>query len=235
MNAIQLRDIALKTVRGQRGRVRQGKCAGGNSYGYDVLPGKVVGGNTEHGERAVNITQAAIIRRIFTEYAQGFSAKRIAERVNRERIPSPSGGHWSATTILGSRTRRTGIINNTAYIGEMVRNKSSYWKDPDSAKRLATINPEDILGHVTVPHMWIVDDVLWEAVRQRQGPKVEKGPGMQVCNHRRPKTLFSGLMRCGCCGAGCSKVSKTGFGCSAARNKGDAVCQNKRVIHQAEL
>lgn len=33
MNAIQLRDIAIKTVRGQKGRVLQGKCAGGNSYG----------------------------------------------------------------------------------------------------------------------------------------------------------------------------------------------------------
>lgn len=33
MNAIQLRDIGLKTVRGQRGRARQGKSAGGNCYG----------------------------------------------------------------------------------------------------------------------------------------------------------------------------------------------------------
>lgn len=125
MNAIQLRDIALKTARGQRGRVRQGKCAGGNSYGYDVLPGTVVGGKTEYGDRAVNAAQAAIIRRIFTEYAQGFSAKRIAERLNREGIPSPRGGHWSATTILGSRTRRTGIINNTAYIVSVRSDRSA--------------------------------------------------------------------------------------------------------------
>jgi hypothetical protein len=88
---------------------------------------------------------------------------------------------------------------------------------------------------MAVPHLRIIDDTLWEAVRQRQGPMVEKGPGMRVCDHRRPKTLFSGLMRCGCCGSGFSKVSKNGFGCSAARNKGDAVCQNKRVIHQADL
>ena len=54
MNQILLRDIGIKTHRGQKGRVRAGKLAGGNAYGYDVLPGVTVNGKSEHGDRAIN-------------------------------------------------------------------------------------------------------------------------------------------------------------------------------------
>jgi site-specific DNA recombinase len=39
---------------------------------------------------------------------------------------------------------------------------------------------------------------------------------------RRASYLFSGLMRCGVCGGGFSKISAAHFGCSTARNKGPA-------------
>ena len=39
MNAIYLKDLADKTRRGLRGRVEAGRSGGGNSYGYDVIPG----------------------------------------------------------------------------------------------------------------------------------------------------------------------------------------------------
>jgi len=42
-------------------------------------------------------------------------------------------------------------------------------------------------------------------------------------------------MECGCCGAGFSKCSKDSFGCSAARNKGAAICTNMRLIKQKDL
>lgn len=94
MNAMQLRDIGIKTARGQRGRVRAGKIAGGNSYGYDVLPGVTVNGKEEFGNRAINSGQAAVIRRIFEDYARGISAGKIAEALNLEKVPGPRGGYW---------------------------------------------------------------------------------------------------------------------------------------------
>jgi len=42
-------------------------------------------------------------------------------------------------------------------------------------------------------------------------------------------------MECGCCGSGFSKIQKDSFGCSAARNKGKAICTNMRLIKQTEL
>ncbi|UWQ78688.1 zinc ribbon domain-containing protein [Leisingera sp. S132] len=83
--------------------------------------------------------------------------------------------------------------------------------------------------------MRIVEQDLWDAVRARQGELKTAGTNVPVWDRRRPKTLFSGLMACGCCGGGLAKISRDSFGCSPARNKGAAVCSNKRTIKQADL
>jgi len=52
---------------------------------------------------------------------------------------------------------------------------------------------------------------------------------------RRPRYLFSGLMCCGVCGGGFSKISEAHFGCSTARNKGETVCANRLTIRRDAL
>jgi site-specific DNA recombinase len=51
---------------------------------------------------------------------------------------------------------------------------------------------------------------------------------------RRPDYLFSGLVKCGCCGAGYTLINKTRYGCAAARNKGEAICTNRATIQREE-
>ena len=72
-------------------------------------------------------------------------------------------------------------------------------------------------------------------MRARQGALKSKGTDTPVWDRRRPRYLFSGLMRCGCCGSGFSKISADAFGCSAARNKGPAVCTNRLTIKRDVL
>ena len=235
MNQILLRDIGIKTHRGQKGRVKDGKLAGGNAYGYDVLPGTEVNGKAEYGDRAINRAEAEIVRRIFRDYAQGMSAGKIAEALNLEKVPGPRGGYWGTSTILGNRERGTGILNNELYAGKLVWNRLHYSKDPDTGKRNSTLNPEELLVGIDVPHLRIIADDLWNQVKGRQSAMKTKSTDVPIWDRRRPKFLFSGLMKCGCCGAGFSKVSKDGFGCSAARKKGPAVCTNMAVIKQADL
>ena len=50
---------------------------------------------------------------------------------------------------------------------------------------------------------------------------------------RRPRHLLSGLLRCGTCGGGFSKISRAHYGCSTARNKG--TCDNFRTIRRDDL
>ena len=86
-----------------------------------------------------------------------------------------------------------------------------------------------------VPELRIIDDELWEQVRSRQGALKSKNTGVAVWDRRRPKFLFSGLMECGCCDAGFSKISKDSFGCSAARKRAPAVCTNMATIRREDL
>src|SRR5262245_8802903 len=50
---------------------------------------------------------------------------------------------------------------------------------------------------------------------------------------RRPRYLLSGLLRCGACRGGFSKISKSHYGCSTARNKG--TCNNLLTLRRDEL
>ncbi|ARU01821.1 recombinase family protein [Yoonia vestfoldensis] len=235
MNAIFLKDLAVKTHRGLKGRALAGKSAGGLTYGYSAVNKVAANGEPIRGDRTINAEEAAVVRRIFQDYAKGLSPKKIAEALNIAHIPGPQGGNWGTSTIHGNRDRGTGVLNNELYIGRQIWNRLRYVKDPQTGKRISRLNPESDWVITDVPDLRIIDDDLWKQVRQRQGSLKSKGTGVPVWNRRRPRTLFSGLMECGCCGSGFSKIQKDSFGCSAARNKGEAVCTNKRLIKQTEL
>jgi site-specific DNA recombinase len=122
MNELYLKDLRQKTHRGLEGRVRKGMSGGGLCYGYDVVPGQT-------GARKINEAEAAIVRRIFEEYASGRSPRAIALQLNRDKVPGPRGGQWRDTAIRGHITRGTGILNNELYVGRLVWNRQQYRKD----------------------------------------------------------------------------------------------------------
>jgi DNA invertase Pin-like site-specific DNA recombinase len=91
MNALFLKDLAEKTHRGLRGRVEDGKSAGGLCHGYRVV--KTLNGATvTTGEREVVAEEAGVVERIFREFVAGVSPKQIAKNLNRERVAGPFGG-----------------------------------------------------------------------------------------------------------------------------------------------
>ncbi|MBO9462445.1 recombinase family protein [Labrenzia sp. R5_0] len=225
MNAIFLKDLAAKTHRGLRGRVENGFSGGGKCFGYDVVGGE------ERGQRTINEQQASVVRRIFDEYAAGKSPKAIAAQLNKEGIAGPSGKGWGQSTINGNRQRGTGILNNELYAGRLVWNRLRYLKDPSTGKRVSKLNPESEWITQDIPELTIIDAPLWQKVKDRQG-------ALNTLNKpfwakQRPRNLFSGLVKCGCCGGGYSMISQTHMGCSNARNKG--TCDNRKSIHRERL
>ena len=239
MNALFLKDLADKTRRGQRGRVELGKSGGGNSYGYDVVKQFASNGEPIRGDRTINVAEAEVIRRIFRDYVAGKSPKRIATELNKEGIRAPNGGDWGFSTLNGNAKRGNGILNNEMYIGRMVWNRQRFIKDPDTGKRQARPNPESEWVVQDVPELRILDDELWTAAKARQTAiKIRRGDdGREAENHfrdrRRPKYLFSGLTKCGCCGGGYAMISADLVGCSTARNKG--TCDNRKNIRRDRL
>ena len=89
--------------------------------------------------------------------------------------------------------------------------------------------------NLDVPDLCILSDTLWAGVKERQltVKKDRSATDVPFWDRRRPRYLFSGLMKCGCCGGGYSKISKDAFGCSTARNKG--TCDNRLNIRRDVL
>jgi site-specific DNA recombinase len=57
--------------------------------------------------------------------------------------------------------------------------------------------------------------------------------GIRSERARRPNYLLSGLLKCGTCGGGFSKISQSHYGCSTARNKG--TCDNLLAVRRDKL
>ena len=236
MNALFLKDLADKTRRGLRGRVEDGKSGGGLCYGYDVVKKFDASGEAVRGDRTINEAEAGIVRRIFADYLDGKSSRTIAMALNREGVAGPQGSEWGPSTIHGNPKRGTGILNNELYIGKLVWNRLRYIKDPDTGRRVSRLNPESEWVIHEVPELRLIDQAVWDAVKARQNrlayDAVETSPN-PLNDRRRPKHLFSGLVKCGCCGGGYSMISKDLLGCATARNKG--TCDNRLNIRRDAL
>lgn len=244
MNALFLKDLAAKTHRGIRGRVEDGKSGGGLCFGYNVVKQLDARGDPIRGDREINEAEADVVRRIFREFAAGVGPRTIARTLNEEGVPGPAGKLWNDTTIRGHVKRGTGLVNNELYIGRLIWNRLRYIKDPSTGKRVSRLNPESEWIIKDVPELRIVDDALWQRARERQGEIAEKYANVTeaVRKHhkknrlngtRRPKSLLSGLVFCGCCGWPYSLRGADRFACSNHISKG--ACSNSRTIPREEL
>ncbi|MBB5703057.1 DNA invertase Pin-like site-specific DNA recombinase [Ochrobactrum daejeonense] len=230
MNALFLKDLAMKTHRGLRGRVEKGKAGGGLCYGYKVVKKFDANGEPIRGDREIIPEEADTIRRIFREFASGKSPKSIAKDLNREGVPGPLGRAWGDTSIRGHVSRGTGIINNELYAGVLVWNRLRYIKDPSTGRRVSRINPESAWIRTEVPPLRIVDDELWNATRARQkqiseifGPNPAntlEGRMKRVHLANRPVHLLSGLLTCGCCGGKYGIITPNRYACLNHHRRG---------------
>ena len=244
MNALFLKDLAAKTHRGLRGRVEDGKSGGGLCYGYKVIQQIDGRGQPVRGDREINPAEAEVVRRVFRDFAAGVGPRTIARMLNDEGVPGPNGKPWGDITIRGHVKRGTGLVNNELYVGRLIWNRLRYVKDPSTGKRVSRLNPESAWITTEVPELRIVDDALWLAVRARQAEIAEQYANVaeavrehyernRLSGTRRPRSLLSGLIFCGCCGGPYSLRGADRFACSNHIGKG--TCSNGRTIPRAEL
>jgi DNA invertase Pin-like site-specific DNA recombinase len=229
MNALFLKDLAAKSLRGQLGKARSGLAAGGIPYGYKVVKEFGPDGELIRGKRKIVAENAVVVRRIFEEFAAGRSAVAIAKGLNAEAISAPRGGTWNPSTIHGHRGRGVGILHNPLYRGRQVFNRHAFVRDPDTGTRRARMKDRTEWVETPVPELAIVDDDLWQRVHDRLASIPERPPE----KHRRPKRLFSGLIECGKCGGQMTIAYRDRYGCSGARQKG--ICDNKRTMAAPEV
>ena len=83
-----------------------------------------------------------------------------------------------------------------------------------------------------MPELRIVSPELWDRVKARQKAQRERGLAVRKALHKNartgagPKYLFSGLLKCHCCGANYIIVDSYRYGCAKHRDRGSTVCKN---------
>jgi site-specific DNA recombinase len=257
VNELYLDDLREKTHRGLAGRVARGLSAGGRIFGYrtvrveteGVRPGK----HTAPARYEIEPREAAVLRRIFREYADGRSMKTIAHALNAEGVPFPAKDTkrrparrgWALSTIHV-------ILRNEKYRGIWVWNKTRFLKDPATGKRRPMLRPPQEWVRHEYPELQIVEPNLWAAVQARLtvlGERFGSGHGQQPRGAIRAAYspyLLSGLLRCGLCGARMTAQTATRrkgntvfrygwYRCSFAAAKGPAVCRHATWYRQDRL
>lgn len=226
-----IRNVREKTWRGLNARAQRGQSTGGTCYGYR---NEVQTDGTS--KEVVDQDEAAIVRRIFHEYADGRSPQKIARDLNREEIPRPRRAKaWQHTTILGHRSRGTGILNNTRYIGRAVWNRRNWCRDPETECRVPQVRDQEEWVTVDRPDLRIVDDKLWERVKARQsrnGAQRGDNPGKRMARGHRPKRLLAGLLFCPECDG---RMNVNGKYYHCRNHKSGGLCTNRRGVRADRL
>lgn len=239
MGALYLRDLAQKTRRGLEGKVRAGRGVGTTPYCYALVRQVGNSGEFERGLRQIAPTEAAIIRRIFEDYARGQSPLAISKALNAEAVTGPSGTIWYDASIRGRPGRGDGILRNQIYIGRQVWNRRHLVKDPVSGTRHRRANDPGEVVVQDVPELRIVDQQLWDQVQARLGAEQARRPartantaGWNFWEHRRPRHLLTGKVVCGVCGALFKTLGQDYLGCRAASQ---GSCRNTRRVRRGQL
>lgn len=229
VNELYLDDLREKTHRGLAGQFDRGFHTGGAAFGYSSEPAP--GGR---GSRLViDHDQAAVVRDIFQRFADGHSCRAIVHQLNEAATPSPRGGVWVVSALVGDSKRGAGLLNNELYAGRLIWNRRQWLKDPETGKRRYVDRPRHEWQERDVPELRIVDEELWQAVQQRK----RRGParGTRTGRGASPRTLFAGTLRCPTCGGPMTAIDSRRYGCNHHRDRGSAVCDNGDAFARARV
>jgi site-specific DNA recombinase len=230
MSEMYIENLVLHTRRGLEGVIRDGRHAGGRAYGYRAVPGKP-------GELEVVEDEAEIVRQIFARYIAGETPRQIAHDLNKRSVRPPRGRLWNGSTINGHAARGGGMILNDLYAGRIVWNKVRMIKDPVTRKRLSRPNPKDQYKIVEAPHLRIVDDETFKAAQVIKSDRRHDASPSTVQKARAPKRVFSGLIKCGCCGGGMSSngADRKGVRLQCSSYKESGSCSNSRRVYLDDI
>lgn len=137
-----------KTIEKMRFMARNGQHTGGKpALGYVV----------ENGRLVVNEAEAAIVRRIFKEYAAGNSYKQIVDGLNADGLKTKRGNAFGANSLHD-------LLHNEKYIGTLIYGASPYRED--GTRNSHKKDGNDVIRiENAIPQ--IIDKELFEVVQKK--------------------------------------------------------------------
>jgi hypothetical protein len=205
----------------------------------------------------------AIIKRIFHEHVElGWGYRTIASGLNRDGVPSPRDGNWSANMhAMWSVGTIRAILKNPAYKGDLVWNRKTFGKfhrvkggvaEPRSRVDANKPRENDAADWIVVAN---THEPLVSPTQFERAPELMKSRGNHVgLNHvrsgkgLRSPFLLSGLITCGRCGQNYqgrtinstkyrkdgSKIQSFYYACGGWVMKGSAACE-KHLLRRDPL
>lgn len=236
----QSKSIGRKIKRGRLGRFLAGYNPGGGCYGYKNVPEEDFSRKGQYGRPAVigvkqmvDSEQEVVVRRIFEDYSGGMSLGDIAGALNAEKIPT-SQGPRSRRVASWSKSAIKTILTNRRYVGDVKWGSTVQVRNPETGKFERRDTPKSEWQHQHKPELRIISDELWEQVAQQfvratRGLGVKRLGGMTRTEASR-RYLFSGILKCGWCGANMTitTTNPPRYGCSTKRNR--RTCANRATI-----
>ena len=183
---LELEKLRERTQRGKLARLRAGKLPAMPKppYGYRFR-------DADKGALDVDEATAPIVQRIFAAIARGVSLHKLADELNVEGIPTPTGrGRWHHTSIQK-------LVAREAYIGVAQAQRTHSPKENGRRRRYVRPEEEQItLPSGTIPAL--VSREIFDAAQQR----LARNKIAAVRNHRNPEAflLRAGHICCGYCG-----------------------------------
>ena len=183
------RRTSARVVWGQTRQMEKGVVFGQSLLGYDVKNGHIT----------VNPEGAEIVRLIFHKYAlEQVSTAEIARFLTNEGYRTYRGSaKWKSNTVIK-------ILNNEKYVGDLVQKKTYTPDYLTHAKKANHGAEEKVVLHNH--HEPIIDRDTWNIVQSEMMRRNRHG---ELSSGHGNRYLFSGKIKCGCCGA--SFVSRKKF------------------------
>lgn len=172
--------IKERTMRGKRGKMRQGKILGSyRAYGYTM--------NKPEGRLEVDPKTAPIVQRIFKEYNNTtHGAQLICDKLNAEGIPAPNGGLWFTSAVYY-------ILKRQIYTGEFFGNSERHVKvGPKKWER----SPKPREEWIPLKCPALIDKATFEKAQIL----IDKKRTYKTWQRRDNKYLLQGVLYCGKCG-----------------------------------
>ena len=170
------RRISARVKWGQTRQMERGVVFGRALLGYDLQDGVLT----------VNADGAAVVRKIFSAYAeQGMSAAAVARMLEQEQIPTLRGGSgWTAGQVLK-------ILRNEKYAGDLLQKKTytpdylSHDKKPNHGQEEKIFLPQH--------HEPLVSRQLWEAAQTCRKQRRRNGGSKPSVAYSCSGKIFRGL------------------------------------------
>lgn len=200
-NAYFIEDLAANVLRGQKQWVSQGYAPPGfPPYGYVKVPVDSSSSRQKY-KYAPHPEQAALVRRIFQEYADGIPLTEIARRFEAEGIRTQNGARWTCGKMWAMMFKPTREV----YLGTIIFNRMGRKKPEPGDKRPRKNQkkfekPESEWIRVENAHEPILTRELLDQVDAMRTKTTARMEFHSRVRNAQPQ-LLSGLIRCKKCGS----------------------------------